>query len=234
MATLVVGFIVTLAILVVSAGTESFSSYIQMHSILLVIGGTLSILLFSTPATVLRSLLRSLKALFKPDENFDTFKSELIQLSKTKKTGKKSSHPLIFYAQELWEQGIDPNLFIVLLSQKRNELETATADATQSLKNLSKYPPTLGMAGTVMGMIALFNQLDQQKDNIGKSLALAMTATFFGLIFSNAVISPLADRLQVVSVNQRRTINHIYQVLLLINQGEPSALVSGEVEQRVA
>ena len=90
------------------------------------------------------------------------------------------------------------------------------------------------MAGTVMGMIALFSSLDQQSDSIGADLALAMTATFFGLILANAFVAPLADRLQVQQVRDQRLYQAIYELLLLINAGEPVSLVHDEVQSRAA
>mgnify|MGYP000347895316 CR=1 FL=1 len=125
-------------------------------------------------------------------------------------------------------------LFIVLLSQKKNELVSEHSDSVQTMKNMAKYPPALGMAGTVMGMIALFSSLDSNQGNIGKDLALAMTATFFGLILANAVFSPLADRLQVNQVHNQRLYRSLYEILLLINQDEPGSLIMDEVDHRAA
>jgi chemotaxis protein MotA len=144
----------------------------------------------------------------------------------------KSNHHFISYAQELWNQGIDPELFIVLMSQKKAELESHTFDSVHALKNLAKYPPTLGMTGTVMGMISLFSSLDDNKNSVGTALSVAMTATFMGLILANILISPLADRLHVRHVNQQRMLENMYELLLLINQGEPSALIREELNER--
>lgn len=234
MAGLLIGFLSILGVLAMSVGSKNLGFYLQPHSLIIVMGGTAALLVFATPWIVIKSLVSSLARLTTQAKPFDSFKGEIGQLAKNRRLGQRSVNPLINYAAELWEQGIDPDLFIVLLSQRKNELLSEQTDAVQSMKNLAKYPPALGMAGTVMGMIALFSSLDAKPDSIGADLALAMTATFFGLVLSNALIAPLADRLQVQQVRDQRLYQAIYEILLLINGGEPISLVTDEVNSRAA
>lgn len=233
MASLIVGFISLVMIVVVSIKGD-VGTYLQAHSILIVLGGTSGILLLSTPNTVLKALWRSLLGMFKTDISFANLTSDLGALAKKKSAISASAHPLIQYALQLWESGTDNDLFIPLLSQRRRELEVREMEAVFALKNLSKYPPTLGMVGTVMGMITLFANLDTAKDKIGSSLSIAMTATLMGLILANMVISPLADRLHVRQVSQQRLLDHVYEILLLIHRGEPASLIGEEMKDRAA
>src|SRR5690606_26967501 len=136
--------------------------------------------------------------LFRKSQRIDEFRSEFQALMKDRALRQPSVNPLINYAAELWGQGIDPELFIVLISQRRDELERGHAGAVQALRNLAKYPPALGMTGTVMGLVSLFSVLGiDDKAALGPSLALAMTATFFGLVTANCLVTPLADHLHV-------------------------------------
>ena len=234
MSTLIIGFILVFGVLFGSM-EGSASLFLQARSIIVVIGGTFAILLLSNSPAVLRALLVSLKQLVNPDENLLQFQEVLQSLSKDKSRELKGpSHPLITYAADLWSQGIDPDLFIVLVSQKRNEILSRGLDAIQALKNLSKYPPALGMTGTVMGIVNVFYALDQNKDSIGMNLSVAMTATFLGLILANIIISPLADRIFVKQVREERLCESIYQVVLLINRDEPAVLIQGEINERAA
>lgn len=230
---LIVGFVTTLAVMYFSL-EGGLAAYFHFHSVLIVFGGTITILLFSTPFPVLSSLWRSIRGLFEKDETIMNYKDELAKLADNRDSVSPSANELIAYGQEMWVQGVDPDLFIVLISQKKKEIEARASDAVQCLKNLAKYPPALGMTGTVMGMIGLFGTLDNNKGNIGQSLSLAMTATFLGLIMTNAVISPLADRLHVKQINKHRMLDNIYEILLLINQGEPLSLIKEELKDRAA
>lgn len=234
MITLPIGFIATLVIFLTSVGISNLPLYFNLHSLLLVAVGTGTILLFSNPVSVLKNLGKDLVLLFKHQATFNEVRSDLNELSKDRYKSVNSSDEMIQYAQDLWIQGVDQELFVVLISQKKAEIEQRSVDAIQALKNLAKYPPALGMAGTVMGIVTLFQSLDSNKDKIGQSLALAMTATFFGLLIANAIVMPLSDRLQLQQIAQKNYLKNVYQVLLLINQEEASSLIEEEVELRAS
>jgi chemotaxis protein MotA len=232
MISLPLGALLTAVIFIYSVGLGNFGLYANWHSLILVGGGTISILFFSTPLSVLKNLKYQAQALFRKNPDIQQVRPHLIQLAKNRFAATDCDDEMIRYAQDLWAQGVAHELFIVLLSQKRKELEQKSVDCIQSLKNLAKYPPALGMAGTVMGIVTLFQSLDGGKNKIGPALAMAMTATFFGLAIANGLVMPLADRLQVRHIAHANYLSHLYQILLLINQEEAENLIADEVTLR--
>lgn len=234
MISLPIGAILVAVIFFASMGFKDIGLYFNLHSFVLVGGGTFAVLLFSSPIAALKNLWKEILHLFKTTDDFHRVKTDLVQLAKNKHKEFQAKDELISYAKDLWMQGVAHELFIVLLSQKRKEIEQRSVDAIQCLKNLAKYPPALGMAGTVMGIVTLFQSLDADKSKIGSSLALALTATFFGLAIANGIVMPLADRLHVRHLSQQNYLNNVYQVLLLINQDEASQLIEDEVNLRAA
>lgn len=232
MFSLPIGFALTCLILFFSINHGDWALYLNKHSILMVIGGTASILLFATPVRVLASLAKAMRELGSASKDVNAHWNEMKSLAETRALGQRSSNALINHAVGLWEAGVSSELFIVMLSQKRSELENAGADAVQAMRNLAKYPPALGMTGTVVGLVSLFSQLSGDNRNaLGPALALAMTATFFGLVLANGIITPLADRLHVQHMWKKRMYTDVYQMLLLINRGESLDLVKNEGER---
>lgn len=234
MASLIIGIFMVLGVLGFSFQHSNLTQYINAESIVMVIGGTFALAFLTTPSAVLRGIWRSVKGLFQAEADFSGCRAEIERLVTHRALAGPSNNHLIQYAHDLWEQGVDPEVFVVLLSQKKNEMDSRELDAIQALKNLAKYPPALGMTGTVMGMLALFSHLDKNKDSIGAHLSLAMTATLFGLLLTNLILSPLADRLHVRQVGQQRTVESVYEILLLINRGEPASLIREELHGRAA
>jgi chemotaxis protein MotA len=103
------------------------------------------------------------------------------------------------------------------------------------MRNLSKYPPSLGMIGTVIGLVTLFSNLTpENQKNVGPSLALAMTATFYGLLLANGLLMPLADRLYVRHLAQVQLDEQVYRILILIHRNEAEAMISEEVHSIAA
>lgn len=232
MITFPLGAVFVIGIFLYSMGFENLALYINLHSIVLVAGGTFAVLLFTTPLKTLMNLFQTTADLFRAQKDFSAVKKDLLALATAKNSATRSQDELIQYAQDLWEQGVQPDMFVVLLSQRKQEIEHRSVESIQSLKNLAKYPPALGMAGTVMGIVTLFQSLDAGKEKIGPALALAMTATFFGLAIANAIVMPTADRLQIRQMSDEHYLQNVYQVLLLINNGEAIHLISDEVNQR--
>ena len=235
MKSLPIGSLVMLAVLAYSLMGMNFKTMLNMHSIVLVMVGTVAVLAMSTPANEIRALFKALWALTKNESGWVVLNKGLIDLSKRKDSVVGEIHPLIVYAQELWEQGLDSDMIVVLLTQKLDELNRASEQSVATMRNLAKYPPALGMTGTVIGLVSLFSHLGpDSKDKLGPSLALAMTATFYGLMLANMVLLPLADRLHVQHLSHVKKNEHVYRVLLLIEQGEPPSLIEGEVNAAVA
>jgi chemotaxis protein MotA len=234
MINIIIGILSAAAVLFYAIQNQ-WGLYMQTHSIVVVFGGSIAVFFLATPEIVTKDLFRkAIKLMFKNEEKFDDYREQLAALAKNRYTKTNSTNVLINYAQDLWEQGVDSNLFIGLISQKKDELDTEIIASIQCLKNLGKYPPTLGMIGTVVGMISMFNQLQSAKDQLGEHLAVAMTATFFGLALTNLIISPMADRLSIRHLQQKKLYNNIYQIILLINNGEAASIISGKMEPKVA
>jgi chemotaxis protein MotA len=232
--TLVIGLLALIALSSAVLRGESSIVFYSLHSMLIVVGGTIVVLFLATPASVLKSLFQSVKSFVKPEESISDYTSNLQGLTANRLSKLNTENPLLVYASELWQQGVDHEMFTVLLSERRREIDLRSFDSVQSLKNLSKYPPALGMTGTVIGMMGLFADLDKNRAAIGQNLSLAMTATFLGLIISNLVISPLADRLQIQQAKNQQLNSHLYEILLLINRGESKTLIEGEIHGRAA
>lgn len=205
----------------------SLEVMLNPHSVILVGLGTCFIFGLATPSEEIFGLFRCLKKVFTRDLSLESLNTHLLSLMKNRSQTHGTEHPLIKYAQDLWEQGLDSEMFSILLTQRLEELNHSTEQAVATLRNLAKYPPALGMTGTVIGLVALFSKLSAENQaNLGPNLALAMTATFYGLILSNACLMPLADRLYVIHLSNMKKNDHIYRVLMLIHQGEAESLIS--------
>lgn len=234
MITLPMGALLTILVFALSMGFDKLHLYFNVHSLVLVGGGTLAILFFSSPTSSLKQLIREVRILLDKVPQFSDAEADLTRVAQNRHAAFESADELTRYAQDLWTQGVAQDLFVVLLSQKKQEIEKRSVDAIQCLKNLAKYPPALGMAGTVMGIVSLFQGMESGKEKIGPSLALALTATFFGLAIANVIVMPLADRMQVRQMSMKHYLSNVYQVLLLINQEEAPELIQEEVKARAS
>lgn len=235
MMTLPVGLIAFIFVLIGAAGDVKVKDYIVGHSIIVVFGGTLAVGAICTPFPVWIAMFKNIFALFKSRHGMTQVKSELVKLAANRSQVTKSKDPMIQYAIGLWEKGVDQGTFVALISQFRDKMEHEEGESISALQNLAKYPPALGMLGTVMGMITLFANLGtSDKSALGPSLATAMTATFYGLVLTQGLLSPLADRLVVEVMHRKKYYGYVYEILNLINHREPVNMIEEEIAHREA
>lgn len=235
MISLPMGLFAFALVIFASSGNIKLADYFNMHSVIVVVGGTLAVLAIGTPTSVIKALAKILISLFQKRVSVDDVRDDLMKLADNKNAIKESKDPLINYAIELWDRGVDSNTWQALLSQYRDKLETDDAEAVSSLHNVVKYPPALGMMGTVMGMISLFANLgSSDKSALGPSLAVAMTATFYGLIMANGFLNPIADRVVVEVIHRKKQFGLVYEILTLVNRREPVSMIEEEINNREA
>lgn len=66
-------------------------------------------------------------------------------------------------------------------------------------RNMGKAAPAFGMVGTVVGLVFMLSQLRDKPDQIGPFLAVALTATLYGLFFANVIFHPMAEKMSIVA-----------------------------------
>ena len=94
------------------------------------------------------------------------------------------------------------------------------------LRTLGKIAPAFGMIGTVIGLIIMMINLDVNHfDKLGLGLATALTTTFYGLVISNLLLSPLANRLEARAEERAAEMRIITEGVLLLARRMPATLV---------
>jgi chemotaxis protein MotA len=83
----------------------------------------------------------------------------------------------------------------------REEIEDRAArhaGAIQVWRRIADVGPAMGMIGTVIGLVAMFAQMNDPSA-MGPAMAVAMLTTLYGLILAFAVAGPVAARLERLS-----------------------------------
>jgi chemotaxis protein MotA len=180
--------------------TSSITSFINVEAVVIVIVGCLAIFLFSNPMRVIASSLKLVgkeisglnqKEIIKAREAILRVSEEIDQNVKPTETGIE-----ILDRGLTWlDIGISEDDLESFIHEFCFHKISLLDDSASAISRLGKYPPALGMIGTVIGIVGIFANLNQKDAAamIGPSLAVAMTATLYGLVFSNFFILPLAE-----------------------------------------
>ena len=130
---------------------------------------------------------------------------------------------------ELILEGVKTDVFMNIMHKRIYEYQERVSRGTNVLLTMSKFSPALGLAATVLGLVQLLEKL-QTADlaTLGTGMAIALTATFYGIVLANLVLQPLAELLQTRADLEIKTREMVVEGLMaILERREP--LVIGEV-----
>ena len=67
---------------------------------------------------------------------------------------------------------------------------------TSILRDMGQSAPAFGMIGTLVGLIVMLDNLQDDPAGIGAGLAVALLTTLYGVIFARLIFVPGANKLQ--------------------------------------
>jgi chemotaxis protein MotA len=110
---------------------------------------------------------------------------------------------------EFVKQGLQALSDGVELDDVRKLLSAQAASEKRRLKQIGEfwnkmggYAPTLGIIGTVLGLIHTLESLGGDPAELGHLIGAAFTATFFGVMFANIFFLPFASKLALMADEQ--------------------------------
>jgi chemotaxis protein MotA len=184
-------------------------------ALLIVFGGSIMALCVQTPFHLARRALSLLSWLLAPPNiSLDQLltklticgnayrKDGILGLDRLSKT---ENDPLMKRALVMLADGQSP---IAIENSIRLEIEThqeKDLSAAEVFDNLGAYLPTLGIVGAVLGLMQVLSNLAQPEE-LGRGIAVAFVATFYGVGAANLIAIPIAGRLR--SFIQQRTRYH--------------------------
>lgn len=194
-------FSVLLAIILEGA---RLSSFFKISAILLIGGGTFGATLASYNLIQIRNMVVHLKnALFASHD--EDFRSIFLGFSeKARKDGllsledilKNVDNPLLEKGIRLIVDGSDPRVVEEILFESAEELDEQEHTSARILETAGGFSPTVGIIGTVLGLVHVLENLEAGTKALGEGIATAFMATFYGIAFANLILFPLANRIK--------------------------------------
>jgi chemotaxis protein MotA len=118
--------------------------------------------------------------------------------------------------------------------EKSIRLEVETREekdfyAAEVFDNLGGYLPTLGIVGAVLGLMQVLSNLEQPEE-LGKGIATAFVATFYGVAAANLIAIPVAGRLRSFIQQRTRYHNAMIVGVMAIREGINPQLIRYRLE----
>jgi flagellar motor component MotA len=107
-----------------------------------------------------------------------------------------------------------------VLRDRRNAIRRRYVEDAKILNNIAKYPPHLGLLGAASGMIEMMTGLGKDGvDTIGSAMAVALSATLWGIGLNNFVFLPLSDNSLKSAEDEIYLRDIIIECSVLISEG---------------
>lgn len=234
--TSVIGILAGLAALIGGFFWEggSLAGLFQPNAALIVFGGTFAAVLISFPASKLRSIPAALRMAFGRDkENTDEKAEELIALAAITRRGGvlaleqiADDHPHHFTREglQLVVDGTDPDQVRQILELEMDASELKYDSYSKIFEAAGGYAPTMGIIGTVMGLIRVLGNLTDPS-NLGPSIAVAFTATLYGVASANLIFLPIASKIKSRGQSQIHVLEMLLVGILSLQNGDHPMLI---------
>ncbi|GAB1371136.1 flagellar motor protein [Candidatus Kapaibacterium sp.] len=131
-----------------------------------------------------------------------------------------AKHP---YLKKLMENVIDGADQESLEHLAENELNSITERHLVYIgffNKLGGYSPTMGIIGTVMGLIATLSAVGSDPNELIANIASAFIATLWGIFMANIVWLPIADKLRFLHDEEMVVLNVIINGVKSIQKGD--------------
>jgi chemotaxis protein MotA len=138
---------------------------------------------------------------------------------------KTVEHPFLKRGLQLAIDGTDPDELHDILHAEVAAKKKADKAGKKFFENMGGYAPTIGIIGTVMGLVHVLENLDQP-ETLGHSIAAAFVATLWGVLSANIIWLPMAARLDRLSNIEAEEMELVIDGVLAIQAGSNPRLVA--------
>jgi chemotaxis protein MotA len=202
----------------------SVQAFVDMPSVLIVIGGGFAATLIRFPlAGVAQAVVTGGRVVFthkkvEPRALIDKIAEMGDIVRKSGPLGlegvESDEHNLRKGAQYIAD-GYDAKFIRESMELERDQYLTRLSEGTRVFKSLGDAAPAFGMIGTLVGLVQMLGNMDDPSA-IGPAMAVALLTTLYGAVIANLVCLPIADKLaaklDVEEVNQTLIIDGIMSI----------------------
>ncbi len=203
----IVGLVLGVALILMAIALGgSFGAYVDIPSIIIVIGGSFAAMLTAFP---LARMLKLPKVLTKAirQAKFDPKKLilQMVQYAEVARRDgilalegmtKDMDDDLLVNGIKMAVDGTDPALIEQILDADIENMQIRHEVGKSMMDSPSKYAPAFGMIGTLVGLVAMLANMDDPSA-IGAGMAAALLTTLYGAVLANVIFMPLSDKLNV-------------------------------------
>lgn len=221
-----------------AGGTLHF--FFNVHSAVLVFGGTLGATLITYPWSTIKRIPIALLLFIFPGrrESPDSMMSRLMALSNRARRSSMESleqdmrgtrDNFLANGLKMIADGLPAAVVRGNLEKEIYFTRLRHGEVSNVFRNMATYAPIFGLLGTLVGVVEVMLNLTDPR-TMGMHMALAMTATFYGIFGANFLFLPIAGKLQSYSEQELFLKEVMIEGILSIQRQEVPAILGRRLE----
>ncbi|MCG6144594.1 motility protein A [Leptospira bandrabouensis] len=226
---------VFVAILIEGASLRSF---FHLPAMLLIVGGTLGATFASYSISQVTKAVRDTRFALSRKKERDLKLIFFRFWEKARKDGllsledeaKKLENPFLQKGIQLIVDGSDPRTIEEILWEAHEEEEKNGLKSAKVFETAAGFSPTVGIIGTVLGLVTVLENLDGGTKVLGQGIATAFIATFYGISFANLILLPISNQLKVVAKRESNERQAIMRGILSLQSGENRRILAERID----
>lgn len=211
----------------------------NLSALILVVGGTVGFTVTTFRLSEIARLpVAILRAFVPPSEDREALLSDLVRMAEAARRDGilvlqdrlgSIAHPLMRRGLGLVIDGIDPEKLRETLLEEIEVERRDIEDMAAVLEQAGGYAPTVGIIGTVMGLVHVLGNLSEA-EKLGPAIAVAFMATFYGIFTANFFWLPLGAKIRAQAQRTAETGHMILVGLTSIYTGENPSVLREKLE----
>jgi|1185.fasta_scaffold02448_4 chemotaxis protein MotA len=130
---------------------------------------------------------------------------------------------------QLVVDGTDSDLVRSILESEIDGMAQRHHEGATPFKDASGFAPTIGVLGTVMGLVVVLGNLDEPA-KLGPHIAGAFLATLYGVGSANLIFLPIANKLKAMSGEEANHRTMVLEAILSIQAGDNPRVLAEKLE----
>lgn len=238
---LLLGFGVLIASVFIEGG--ELTALLNVSGAIIVFGGTLGATMASFPQRTVMSLPKLIAMAFKgqpsrPEEMIDFFvdlatRARREGLLSLEEQAGSIEDPFLKKGIMLVVDGVDPKQVRAILHTDNTAMAQRHQEGYGMLEAMGGYAPTMGIIGTVMGLVHVLSSLEDPS-GLGAAIAVAFIATLYGIMSANLMWLPIGSKLRKRSEAEVFSREVMTEGILAVQAGLSPHIVSEQLKAFVA
>ena len=221
----------------------SLMMFVNIPSILIVVGGTIASTMIAYPLADIIGIIKSgMKVFIFKIEAPEDIITNLVEISnKARKGGllsiegdiQTTPDPYLAQALQMTVDGVKTGDIAAIMQKKMGLTKKKLDVGSDIFSSMGSYAPAFGMIGTLIGLVQMLANLDDPS-SIGPKMAVAMITTFYGAIMANLFFIPMSDKLSGRAELEITNMNIIFEGIISIREGEHPKLMEDKLKVYLA